>query len=236
MRKIFLRQHTLGQVTTTGVNAPAFASNVLGGSLIVVAMTYYGGGSDYFSSVADGVNTYVQVGLTRSGNGTTDFCRLYYAKNVAAGATTVSVSFSGAPGAGDTMVGIYEYLGVDTVAPLDTTNPGGTGTGTTPSPGAVTPTVNGCLIFSAGLDDNGNNATPTANTGAGYVLEDHQDDSTNHERFYTEDFVQGIKASTTASFTIGTSSNWAIQAGVFKPSLVGDGIQLRQSVKRSNFY
>jgi hypothetical protein len=217
---IALVQSKLGSTTTTGANAVTFTSTPTAGNLIVVCVTYFGGGSDYFSSIADNKsNTYTQVGSTLHANATSDYCRVYYAKNITSSATfTITVNFTGSPGSGDTMVAIHEYSGADTTAPLDSVNPGATGSGTAVSPGAVTPTVNGCLIFSGGCDDSGANATPTANTGGGYTLRQHQDDASSHERIYTEDFVQTTAASTTASFTIGASSHWAVQAAVFKPS------------------
>jgi len=214
---IALVQKTLSQTTTLGVNTATLVGTAAG-NMLVVAITYYGGGSDYFSSIAGTADSYSQIGPTRSGNATSDYLRLYYAKNIIGGTEAVAVTFSGSPGSGDTMVAVYEYSGADTTAPLDSANPGATGTGTATSPGAVTPTVNNCLIFSVGVDDGGaNNNTPTANTGQGFVLQNHQDDSSSHERIYTEDVIQTTATSATGSFTAG-GGGWAAQVGVFKPA------------------
>lgn len=213
---IALVQNKLNSTITANVNAVSPTTQPVAGNLIIAAISYFSSGSDRFSSLTDNAsNTYTQIGSTRLFS-SSNYVRLYYVKNLATAASfQTSLTFSAGMGSTDSNLAIYEYSGVEQTAPLDTTNPGATGTSATVTPGAVTPTRDNCLIFSVGADTNGNNATPTANTGGGYTLEDHQDDSTSHERFYTEDFIQGTAASTTASFTIAVSSAFGIQAGVF---------------------
>jgi len=216
---ISLVQHKLNSTITSNVNAVTPTAQPTAGNLLVVAISYFSSGGDKFSSIADNAtgNVYTQVGSTRNFS-TDNWVRLYYVKNLATVASfKVSLTFAAGMGATDSNMAVFEYSGADTTAPLDTTNPGTTGTSATVAPGAVTPTVNNCLVFSVGADDNGNNATPTANTGAGFALQDHQDDSTTHERFYTEDLIQTTATNVNAQFTIAVSSNFGVQSAVFKP-------------------
>lgn len=215
---ITVPQHTLSITTTSSANAASFASTPTAGDLVVVCLTFFGGGSDLFSSIGDNQvgNTYTQVGVPLKTSTNNDYLRMYYAKNVAAtGTFTVTAHYTGTPGSGDTMLAIYDVKGADTTNPFDKTASSTASASSAVSPGAITPAANGEYVFSCGVDDNGNNATPTANTGAGYALQDHQDDSTNHERIYTESLIQGTAGATTASFTIGANSNWAVRVAAF---------------------
>jgi len=73
---------------------------------------------------------------------------IYYAKSIAAGSNTVTVTFSQAAAFVD--IRVLEYSGLDTVNPLDKTA-GAVGSGTTASSGAATTTAANELIFGAGM-------------------------------------------------------------------------------------
>jgi hypothetical protein len=83
---------------------------------------------------------------------------IYYAKNIAGGSNTVTVTFNQAAAYPD--VRILEYSGLDTTAPLDVTAVG-VGSGTSASSGSAATTVANELIFGAG------STTGVAYTGAG---------------------------------------------------------------------
>jgi len=201
-----------------------FSSNVTSGNLILVAITQW---NSTVSSVTDNhSNVYTRVTAARHANASTDYTQLYYAKNATGGATTVTVTF--ASGSGN--IGIYEYSGIDTNSPLDRVT-SSTGSGTAPNGGSLTTAIDNELYFTVGVDDNGNNSAPTA--GSGYTLENHQDDSTNNERFYTEDRVSG-HGSYATNFTIGTGSNWAVIGASFKPAGPTVGISLRAASSGNN--
>ena len=92
---------------------------------------------------------------------------IYYAKNIAAGSNTVTVTFNKAAAFVD--VRVLEYSGLDTVNPLDKTA-GAAGSGTTASSGAATTTSANELIFGAGM-------TVARFTGGGnriYLADHHQ--------------------------------------------------------------
>jgi hypothetical protein len=136
--------------------AVSFASAQTAVDLNVVAVGW-GDTTSSVSSVTDSRgNTYTQaVGPTR----TTGLSQsIYYAKNIASGSNTVTVTFNQATAYPD--VRILEYSGLDTSAPLDVTA-AAVGTGTSANSGSATTTSANELIFGAG------STTGTAFTGAG---------------------------------------------------------------------
>jgi len=98
-------------VTSTTLS---FASNVAAGSLIVL---FIGSGADAGSAIASVTdnrgNTYSKI--QDGTNGVKG--EMWYAKNAAAGATTITISFTS--NYHDISVIAREYSGIDTTAPLD---------------------------------------------------------------------------------------------------------------------
>ena len=86
---------------------------------------------------------------------------IYYAKNIAGGSTTVTVTFNRAAAYPD--VRILEYKGLDPSAPLDQAV-GAAGTGTAANSGSVTTTAASELIFGAGTS-----GTRFTTAGAGFT-------------------------------------------------------------------
>jgi Concanavalin A-like lectin/glucanases superfamily/Bacterial Ig domain len=75
---------------------------------------------------------------------------IYYARNIAGGSNTVTVTFNRAAAFVD--VRVLEYSGLDTSSPLDVTAEG-TGRATSPSSKSATTTAANELIFGAGMTD-----------------------------------------------------------------------------------
>jgi hypothetical protein len=101
-------------------------------------------------SVTDSVgNTYVLAAGPLKGTALTQ--SIYYAKNILAGSTTVTVTFS--KGAVSPDVRILEYKGLSTTAPLDVTAgaSGTSGSNALVSSGSATTTSANELIFGAGI-------------------------------------------------------------------------------------
>jgi glucose/arabinose dehydrogenase len=185
-----------------------FPSSVTTGDLIIVAITQFEGS---VSSVRDHQsNTYTQVTAAQHANTSYNYAQLYYAKNVTGGTTTVTVTFS----ISADNVGIYEYSGLDTTSPLDQVV-SNVGVANTPNGGTLNTTKDNELYFAVGVDDNGNNSSPSA--GSGYTLEDHQDDTLHHERFYSEDRISA-HGSYQTNFSIAAPSDWAVIGASFKPA------------------
>ncbi|MGA9800313.1 MAG: IPT/TIG domain-containing protein, partial [Terriglobales bacterium] len=128
----------------------AFTAAQTAGNLNVVAV----GWNDTTSTVT-GVtdtrgNTYVLAAGPTAGTGLTQ--SIYYAKNIAAGTNTVTVTFNKAAAFAD--IRVLEYSGLDTSNPLDQTA-AAAGSGTTASSGAATTTLPNELIFGAGMTSGG---------------------------------------------------------------------------------
>lgn len=197
------------QSSDTRTNTVSFPSSVMAGNLIIVAITHFIGA---VSSVTDNQgNTYTQATASQHANASKDYVELYYAKNVRGGATTITVTFSVLGGD----VGIYEYAGLNTTSPLDQVA-SNTGSGTSPDGGILSTTSDNELYFVVGVDDNGDNIDPSA--GSGYTLENHEDDSTHHERFYSEDRISA-HGSYQTNFLISSQSSptvWAVIGASFK--------------------
>ncbi len=98
----------------TGPTGLAFSSNNTAGNLIVVGVQGANNSADPTITDTRG-NTYVKVGSVHGGSGTA-YSYLYYAKNIAAGANTVTVTL---PNGNDLGFHISEWSGVDTTSPFN---------------------------------------------------------------------------------------------------------------------
>src|SRR5207253_1962875 len=105
---------------------------------------------------------------------------------------------------------IFEYSGLDTVAPLDVTS-GGTGNSTTPSSGNVSTTAGNELLFGASVLP----ATSTAIVTAGTNWTKRQE-NTSGTRFATEDRNVSATGTYAATFTLSATAQWAAAIATFK--------------------
>ena len=125
--------------------ATAFGQAQTAGNLDVVAIGWDNITSNVVSVTDSAGNTYQLAAPTKRSGGNSQ--AMYYAKNIAAGANTVTVTLSGATPYVD--VRIAEYSGLDPVNPLDTTSSGG-GTSAQPDSGAAATTSSTELLVGAG--------------------------------------------------------------------------------------
>lgn len=181
----------------------SFLSNVTAGNLIIVCF-HWDTTARSMSSVTDSLgNTYTAVRAETSLVGLGD-SQMFYAKNIAGGACTVTGTLSG------TSVwycSVHEYSGVDTTAPLDVET-AATGSGGSPSSGAT-----GATAAANSLGFGFCFASGTASAGAGFTARV----TTNGDM--TEDKDTGGAGSTfTATFTQTGTGNFAAHAAVFKPA------------------
>jgi hypothetical protein len=160
------------------------------------------------SSVTDARgNTYqLAVGPTRNpvvGGGYYANQSIYYAKNIAGGSNSVTVTFSGAAAYPD--IRILEYSGLDPTNPLDVVN-AASGSGTTNSSGPITTTSASELLVAA-------NTVTSSTTGPG---------SGFTERILTSpdgDIAEDRIVSSTGSYTATTplvSGSWVMQIVAFR--------------------
>src|SRR6266478_755413 len=146
-------------------------------------------------------NSYVLAVGPTSGTGLRQ--SIYYAKNIAAGSNSVTVTFNTAAPFAD--VRVLEYHGLDTTTPLDKTA-GAAGSGTSASSGSATTTVANELIFGAGVTSNAFTAA-----GSGFTSRI----ITSPDKDIAEDKVVTSTGSNSAAGTV-TSSNWVMQMATFK--------------------
>jgi len=127
---------------------------------------------------------------------------IYYAKNIAAGANTVTVTFNKAAAYPD--VRILEYSGLDKTSPLDT-GAAASGSGTAANSGAVVTTSASELIFGAGTT-----ATAFSSAGSGFVSR-----MINAYGNIAEDRIVAATGSYSATAN-NNSSGWVMQVVTFK--------------------
>ncbi len=130
---------------------------------------------------------------------------IYYAKNIAAGSNTVTVTFNQAAAYVD--IEALEYSGLDTSNPLDTAA-GAAGSGTSANSGSATTSSATDLIFGAGMT-----STHFAAAGTGFTSRI----ITNPDGDIAEDKTVNSMGSYNAAAT-ATSSNWVMQMAAFRAS------------------
>lgn len=195
--------------------AQAFASNVTAGNLIVIAFSRDTGST---ASVADTLgNTYARAFEVDE----IQHIEVWYARNIAGGACTTTVTFSASQA--NRRLAIHEYSSMDTSASvLDAATGRREAAGTTtPSSGNITPSVDGCLIFGA--------MTPTQNAvtttpGTGYT----EREESPTDGFQSEDRTQATAAAIAATWTISLSDRPDCIVAAFRPASGGGTSILRQ--------
>lgn len=177
------------------------------GNLNVVAISFSDGAVTVTSVVDSLGNTYVLVvGPTRGGTNSNDQY-IYYAKNIKAGANTVTVSLS----ASVTFVDIRmaEYSGIDAVSPLSNFS-AGTGTGVLLNSGNATTSQANSLLVGAGTSFGA-----ISSAGAGYTSR-----IINSFGFALEDQI--VSSIGTYSATFNSSNDvWVCQLAEFKAAASG---------------
>jgi IPT/TIG domain len=148
-------------------------------------------------------NTYSQAGGTTTGSGLRQ--AIYYARNIAGGSTTVTVTFNGAAAYPD--LRILEYSGLDTSNPLDVTA-AGVGTGTVAASAAATTTSANELIFGAG-----NNGDGFSGAGTGFTLR-----MIDYYGNLAEDETVSSTGSYNVSAPLKKSTAWVMQLATFRAS------------------
>ncbi len=198
------------QMASSNPQTPA-ANLVLGfdlaqtaGNLNVVAVGWNDTTSTVTSVTDTRGNTYAQAGTTVTGTGLRQ--AIFYAKNIAAGSNTVTVSFNQAAAFVD--VRMAEYSGLDTSIPLDVTA-GAIGTGGTPNSGAATTNSAKELIFGAGMT-----GSHFGGAGAGFTSRV----ITNPDGDIIEDQIVSATGSYSAVAPLSYSSAWVMQMATFRAS------------------
>ncbi len=173
------------------------------GNLNVVVVGWNDTASSVSSIVDSQGNTYTRaLGPT---TGTALSQSIYYAKNIAGGSNTVTVTFNQAAAYPD--VRVLEYSGADKTNPLDVTA-GASGTGLTGNSGSATTTSANELVFGAGMTFDIYNAAGSGFTD--WVITNFGD--------IAED--QGVTSTGSYNATAGmrSSAAWVMQMATFRAS------------------
>ena len=185
--------------TTVAVSYPA--SQTAGDTNIVVIG--WGDTTSTISSVTDSrLNTYTPAIGPTSGTGLRQ--SIYYAKSIAGGSNTVTVTFNKAAVYPD--VRILEYSGLDTTSPFDKAL-AAAGTGTAANSGSVSTTAASELIFGAGTSGSKFTAAGTGFTARMINLYGN----------IAEDKTVNATGSYSAAAT-GSSGAWVMQVATFRAS------------------
>ena len=180
--------------------AVAYSSPETAGNLNVVAVMW-GDTTKAVSSVTDSKgNTYaLAVGPTEA---TALTSAIYYAKNIAGGSNTITVTFNGT--AAYPNVNVLEYSGLDAANPLDVSATA-IGTGTSANSGSATTTSTNELIVGAGNPSSG-----FTSPGSGFIGR-----VINPFGGISEDRIVTSAGSYGATATL-TSGTWAMQMAAFR--------------------
>src|ERR1051326_7831993 len=134
---------------------------------------------------------------------------LFYAKNVAAGANTVTAHFSS--NNKHPFLAIYEYSGLSTTNPLDkTAHAQGSSSVANSGMTAVTSSANELVFAATGLPSN---YTGTVTAGTGYLM---QQQDTGTSRAANETATVSSTASFAGIFGLNPGTNWSAIVATFK--------------------
>ena len=198
----FIQVNAATPQTATASVTVAYPLAQTAGNLNIVVVGWNDNTST-LNSVSDSRgNSYVQAGTTIAGTGIRQ--AIFYARNIAAGSNTVTVTLNQAAAYVD--VRTLEYSGLDTANPLDVTA-GAAGNSSSPNSGAATTTSANELIFGAGTTGGLFSAA-----GTGLVSRI----ITTPDGDIAEDKVVNATGSYSAPASLGFSSTWVMQLATFR--------------------
>jgi hypothetical protein len=211
-------KHTAQDASGSSV-AVTLTNNVAAGNLLIV-FVWWNDATTAINSVTGNGNTFTQIGTTHVFNVTSS--AMFYAKNVAGGATTLTANFSASTP--NSQIFAHEASGCDTSAPLDQSSddeqvgPGSGANAVTTS--AKTTVANGEYIIGAFYDSNGQGGTLTAGTSPNAFTLRETESSFGA---MTEDFIQTTAGSIAATFgdTNGGAADTIAWLATFKAAAAG---------------
>ena len=193
-------QARANEINAGTTNPLAFSSANAAGNLIVAYVVWNNVGTATVTDTRG--NAYSAVAPPTRWNNNAWSSQLFYAKNIAGGANTVTATFGTAINYFGILY-IHEYSGLDTVSPLDVTT-SAVGTTSAMSSGTATTTTAGELIFGAGASINNVNQP-----GSGFTTR-----STAYGN-RTEDTTATVAGSYAATAT-QNANGWVMHMAAFK--------------------
>lgn len=200
----------LNNVDNIAVTLPNVSTS---GNLIVVEVTWDKQNRTLASLTDSKGNTYRQI-AAETNWGTTYRSTLYYAYNISAGSTPITIT-ANLDHKTQNLLEIYasEYSNIMSIAdPLDKAKTT-TGSGAAINSGAVTPTTANQLVYGIAIGE-----SVKINAASGFNVRSTDQDNV------VEDIAGASTSSQSAGFTGG--GNWIAQVATFKPTLISLPIDL----------
>jgi len=192
--------------SASSIAAPFLSANTAGNLIIAFVRMSSTSQSVAITDLAG--NSYVDaVSQAQTSDG--HQVHIFYAKNINAGANTVTATFSATNN--HPWMAVYEYSGLSTTNPLDRTAHA-QGSNASPSSGAsaITTSANELVFAGVGFV---NSYTGTATAGGGYTL---QQQDTGTSRAATEASIVASTGAYSGTFTLSTSTNWSAVLATFQ--------------------
>ena len=205
---------------TLNAIAESFGSNNTAGNMLWLAVTGYDTpGPCTVDTIADtALNTWTVIHSSGNTDNLNNMLATAYAKNVAGGANTVTVTLDAGCQSAVTLT-IQEWSGLDTAAPLTFSN-ADSGTSSNAGSGAMTAPAGTKLILGAVTDAAG--GAQTISTLNDHALHARSTDGDTYWHFAASSFGGYSSNTITAgvvyasSFTLGGTNAWTGQGAMFK--------------------
>lgn len=195
---------------SSGGGTITFTSNVTAGSLLVVAVRL--GATGRTITLGDDKSNTYSTAYFSTDDGQGDSLAVLYAMNAAAGATTVTISFSGA--ATTVRVAVHEYSGIATSNAFDQPAKQNFAATTTPTSGNTSTTAQGDeLLF--GYCENGAGFTAAFTAGSGYAKREELT-SGGLLKIGTEDQIVSVTGTYAADVTLDAAGSGNMGIATFK--------------------
>lgn len=227
---ITLLQSTSTQGTAVASVSLAFPSGNTAGNLIIAFIRM--SSTNQTVSVTDSLGNNYADAVSQAQSSDGHQVHVFYARNIAGGANTITASFSSANN--HPWLAIYEYSGLSTANPLDRTA-AAQGNDSNPATAAVTTTSANQLIF-AGIGFP-NNYGGVATAGGGYTIGQQ---NTTTSRATNETALASATGAYAATLTLNSSASWsavlatfAASSGPVPPSITTASLPSGQT---TNFY
>ncbi len=226
MATAFVQSKLTRQTGSSTTVAVTFTSNVTAGNLIRV-MASWDGGIGVLSGIADSLgNTYTAVDNLSDG-GNPNHYATWYAKNIAGGACTVTVTFTSARPI--TLLHVEEISGADTTAPLDqhslnlqaTPGTGANGVVST----SVTTTTDGQFVSGCSMATGSSTINYTGGTAVGLTttVRDNVGTSVSDRAVIAQSGVQATQGTTQVRATSDNDQPVVTGIMTFKAAAGGGG-------------
>ncbi|MGI8987953.1 MAG: S8 family serine peptidase [Bryobacteraceae bacterium] len=218
---IFMLQATAAEGSGVQSVSAAFPASNTAGNLIVAFVRMSTATQTVTVSDSRG-NAYIDaVSQAQTADG--HQIHVFYAKNIAGGANTVTAAFSAANN--HPWLAIYEYSGLSATAPLDRTAHA-QGSGSSPSSGATSATASANELIFSGLGVPYSSGVGVS-AGGGYTM---QQQDTNTSPAANEAAVVSASGSYAGTFSLNSGTNWCAVIATF----VGSGGSVAQPSVTTN--